>query len=104
MSRLARECGVNANQVSRWLREHRNEERIRVAEALSTATGPFVALRVARAESAPATESEPALVPVDLKAVLPNGVAIEAHALDPRLLAEIIAVLGRLRCSESTRA
>ncbi|CAN7767963.1 helix-turn-helix domain-containing protein [Pseudorhodoferax sp. LjRoot39] len=22
VSRLARECGINANQVSRWLREH----------------------------------------------------------------------------------
>ena len=27
VSRLARECGVNANQVSRWLREHDNGGR-----------------------------------------------------------------------------
>ncbi|WP_230681408.1 transposase, partial [Paracidovorax cattleyae] len=28
-SRLARECGVNANQVSRWLREHGDSGRAR---------------------------------------------------------------------------
>jgi transposase len=31
VSRLARECGVNANQVSRWLREHGHGRRSRKA-------------------------------------------------------------------------
>ncbi|MBA3590224.1 transposase [Methylibium sp.] len=30
VSRLARECGINANQLSRWVREH-SERRQRVA-------------------------------------------------------------------------
>lgn len=39
VSRLARECGVNANQVSRWLREHERDARARhsVANVAPTA-------------------------------------------------------------------
>jgi len=33
VSRLARECGVNANQVGRWLREHGHGGRARKAVA-----------------------------------------------------------------------
>lgn len=45
VSRLARECGVNANQVSRWLREHGFGGRTRKAAAVVPAPA-FVAVAV----------------------------------------------------------
>jgi len=45
VSRLARECGVNANQVGRWLREHGHGSRARKAVAsLVPAPAAFVAV------------------------------------------------------------
>ena len=47
VSRLARECGVNANQVGRWLREHGHGRRPRSAVADLTATAAaFVSVPV----------------------------------------------------------
>src|ERR1700712_2611552 len=47
VSRLARECGVNANQVGRWLREHGHGGRARKAVASVVPTpSAFVAIAV----------------------------------------------------------
>jgi transposase len=47
VSRLARECGVNANQVSRWLREHGHGGRAHTAVASVVPTpSAFVAVTV----------------------------------------------------------
>jgi len=58
VSRLARECGVNANQVSRWLRE-RGQGRRRVADANEeTASAAFVAVPVLPAPQIVAVSGE----------------------------------------------
>lgn len=54
VSRLARECGVNANQVRRWLRKHGRgrQERAAVSGGASTAAA-FVAVPVVAAPASP---------------------------------------------------
>lgn len=101
VSRLARECGVNANQVCRWLRERGHVRRPRQAtsRAVSTPTA-FIAVPVVSA-AAPAEERLVAMV--QLQARLPNGVAIELGGIDVRHVGAVIEALGRLRCSVSTK-
>jgi transposase len=103
VSRLARECGVNANQVSRWLRE-RGHGRRRVAvvsPAPAPALAPFVAVPVL---PAPAMPDDRVATAMTLQARLPNGVAVDLCGLDPRHVGQVIEALGRLRCSASTKA
>jgi len=103
VSRLARECGVNANQVSRWLRE-RGHGRRRVAvvsPAPAPALAPFVAVPV---PPAPAMPDDRVATAMTLQARLPNGIAVDLRGVDPRHVGEVIEALGRLRCSASTKA
>ena len=102
VSRLARECGVNANQVSRWLRE-RGQGRRRAA-VVRPAPAPFVAVPVLPAPPSPAGRSNDGDAPMSLQARLPNGVAVDLCGLDPRHVGHVIQALGRLRCSASTKA
>ena len=97
VSRLARECGVNANQVSRWLREHERDARARhsVANVAPTAAA-FVPVALPPV-------SMPAPV-MDMQARLPNGVVIDMRGLDLSNVGEVIRVLGSLRCSALTKA
>ncbi|SEL06135.1 Transposase, partial [Roseateles sp. YR242] len=47
VSRLARDCGVNANQVGRWLREHGHSRRVRqVVAKAGPSPAAFVAVPV----------------------------------------------------------
>jgi len=103
VSRLARECGVNANQLSRWVREHsqRLQRSLTVPPAASAA---FVAVPIE--SSIPmqaATVDEPAAVRLGLQARLPNGVVVELRACELHQAAEVIEALGRVRCSVSTK-
>jgi transposase len=101
VSRLARECGVNANQVCRWLRERGHVRRPRQAtsRAVSTAAA-FVAVPVVSA-AVPAQEGLATVA--QLQARLPNGVAIELGGIDARHVGAVIEALGRLRCSVLTK-
>ncbi|MEY8875046.1 MAG: transposase [Leptothrix sp. (in: b-proteobacteria)] len=101
VSRLARECGVNANQVCRWLRERGHVRRPRAVASRAVMTpAPFVAVPVV-STSMPAEERT--LAPVQMQARLPNGVAIELGGIDARHVGQVIEALGRLRCSGSTK-
>lgn len=103
VSRLARECGVNANQVCRWLRERGHVRRPRpVAGCAVTTPAPFVAVPVVSTMAMPAAQSMSA--PVQMQARLPNGVAIELGGIDVGHVRQVIEALGRLRCSGSTKA
>lgn len=107
VSRLARECGVNANQVGRWLREHGQVSRHKVVAVAPPASGAFVAMPVVAATAAPASRDEEAVREMSLQARLPNGVAIDLRGVQARNVGEVIEVieaLGRLRCSVSTKA
>ncbi|MCD2340814.1 transposase [Ideonella azotifigens] len=103
VSRLARECGVNANQVSRWLREHGHVRRPRVPVApvaqVSSPPSAFMAVPVMQTTATPADGS----AAMHLQARLPNGVAFDLRGVDARHAGHLIEALGRLRCSGSTK-
>ena len=103
-SRLARECGINANQVSRWLREHAQKRKRSLLARCTPVTSPFVAVPVLppAVRSVVRDSNEPANL--SLQARLPNGVTVELRGADLRQLGEVIQALGRLPCSVSTNS
>ena len=103
VSRLARECGVNANQVGRWLRESgQGRRRVRVVSSAPT-PAPFVAVPVLPAPASPEVQVDAVATPMSLQARLPNGVAVDLRDVDPRHVGAVLDALGRLRCSVSTK-
>jgi transposase len=103
VSRLSRECGVNANQVSRWLREQGQRQRPKKQAEEAPSTQPFVAVPVvATRSSAVAVPDSAAVTAVGLQVRLPNGVVVDLRGLDAGSAAEMIAVLGGVRCFGST--
>ena len=102
VSRLARECGVNANQVSRWLREHGFGGRTRKATAVVPAPA-FVAVAVQPASPQKTRSGDDTEAVMVVQARLPNGVAIDLRGVELRIVGQVIEVLGRLRCSASTK-
>ncbi len=103
VSRLARECGVNANQLSRWVREY--SQRLQRSLTVPPAASPgFVSVQIEAPSSMPAAPVDaPATVRLGLQARLPNGVVVELRECDLRQAAEVIEALGRVRCSVSTK-
>lgn len=103
VSRLARECGINANQLSRWVREH--SQRRQRAVALSSPPGQaFVAVPIEAAAQLPTVASDSsAAVRMCLQARLPNGVVVDLRECEPLQVGVVIEALGRLRCSGSTK-
>jgi transposase len=103
VSRLARECGINANQVARWLREH-GQVRERKVVAIASPPPAFVAVSVQPTAANAASPDESLAAAISLQARLPNGVALDLRGVDVRHAAAVIEALGRLRCSVSTKA
>jgi transposase len=103
VSRLARECGINANQLSRWVREHSQRRQ----RAVAVSPGPREAFVAAAIESSAlmprATNDVPTAVRMWLQARLPNGVVVDLRECGLAQAAEVIEALGRLRCSASTK-
>jgi transposase len=103
VSRLARECGVNANQLSRWVREH-SQRRQRAVAVSPVPREAFVAVAIEAAAPMPtATNHSPTAVRMCLQARLPNGVVVDLRECELPQVAEVIGALGRIRCSVSTR-
>jgi transposase len=102
VSCLARECGVNANQLSCWVREH--SQRRQRAVAMSSPQGQaFVAVPISGAASMPmVTGDNPTALRMNLQARLPNGVVVDLREVDVLHAGELIEALGRVRCSAST--
>lgn len=104
VSRLARACGINANQLSRWVREHRQ----RRPGSLAVAAVPgeaFVAVSIDSAHSMlPAASASASAVAarICLQARLPNGVVVDLREVDLRHAVDVIDALGRVRCSDSS--
>jgi len=107
VARLARECGVNANQVARWLREHRQGRSRESAWAMPAGSAPsrdaFVAVPVVGSTQIPASCDAGASAAVVMQARLPNGVTVDLCGLDRRDIGKVIETLGGLRCSVSTK-
>ena len=101
VSAVARRAGVNANQLSRWIREL-GEGRRRSAgaaeRALTTTDAAFIPVAIEAAGPAPTLNSSG----VSIQAWMPNGVVVELTGCDPAQAREVINVLGRLQCSGST--
>jgi len=107
VSRLARECGINANQLSRWVREH-SERRQRAVAVSSASREAFVTVPIEAAAPMPmppprAASDSLAVMRMCLQARLPNGVVIDLRECDLRQAREVIEALGRVRCSASTK-
>jgi transposase len=112
VSRLARECGVNANQVSRWLREHGHGVRrarkagggvVRVPTTfVAVSMPPALPIRAASGHDIGAGTVTGTVM--DMQARLPNGVAIDLRGVELRNVGDVIEALGRLRCSASMKA
>lgn len=105
VARLAREFGINANQVARWIRDHgeqRKRSPVTAAAPVAAATSPFVAVPVLRALAEPIAHEVDHGSDVSLQATLPNGVAFELRGMGLRQLTEVLQTLGRLTCSVST--
>ena len=99
VSRLARECGINANQVSRWLREDAARRKRSLLARCTPVASPFVAVPVLAPAATTAAQALSATVPTSLQAHLPNGVTVELRGADLHQLGELIQALGRLPCS-----
>jgi transposase len=100
VSKLARECDLNANQLSRWIREHEQGRQRAVARPV-VAREAFVELPVvATVASGDSEESSGAM---SVQAWLPNGVVVEVRGVELRQTLEMFEALGRMRCSISTK-
>jgi len=95
VAKIARECGVNANQLASWIRL---DEKAQLA-----VTQPPPALSFVPVHIEPTASESPVRAPVELQARLPNGVLVELRA-DVTHVAALIDALGGLRCSVSTKA
>lgn len=94
MAKLARECGVNANQLNSWVRQHE-----RVAAGAGATTGDVVEVHAPAfvpVEIEADAAQEPACV-IGLQARLPNDVTIDLRELQPRHLADVVNALRRRR-------
>ena len=100
IAKLARDCGVNANQVNSWVRLYERQlakSATPSADVVVEAKTPaFVALEVAAARPEEASS-------MDVQARLPNGVVVDLRGCDMHQALAMIEALGRLRCSASTK-
>jgi transposase len=106
VSKLAREHGVNANLVWKWIRKHTQ------AHPLSpSSTSAFIPVQIAapssefdiemrgtdREERLPTAErSDPLTSPAKVSASLPNGVRLTLECRDLNALTAIIGALGHV--------
>jgi transposase len=104
VSRLARECGVNANQVGRWLREHGRGGRVRKAVGSAVpAPAAFVAIAVPPASPIRVQGDDDNVAVMDMQARLPNGVAIDLRGVQVRHVSEVIDRTRRVSPSNRPR-
>jgi transposase len=98
LAKVARECGINANQLATWVRERRRSD-MRVAKGGDAVEVPPMFVPVRLEAAAPRPEFA-----LSLQARLPNGVVIDLREVDMAHADKLLQALGRLRCSASTTA
>jgi transposase len=101
IAKLARDCGVNANQVNSWVRLYERQLAKSTApsvDVVDAKTPAFVALEVAAAR-----QEETETSSMDVQARLPNGVVVDLRGCDMQQALAMIDALGRMRCSASTK-
>jgi transposase len=102
ISKLARRCGINANQLSGWIRRY---ERERVVTEAANASGvpaisapAFVPVQITSSVRSEIQNDQAAIA---IQAKLPNGVVLELKAGDLEQASKLIEKLGGLRCFAS---
>jgi len=104
LAKIARTCGINANVLSNWLRQHERGKGGAVAAGRDViempATAAFVAVQVDSAASPPPPRT---VAPLDIQVSLPNGTTLDMRGADLDGVIKLIEGLGRLRCSASTK-
>ena len=105
LAKLARTCGINANVLSNWVRQH---ERSKCGAAAPQgeviempAASAFVAVHVDSPPLPPA--SAPVAPALDVQVRLPKGATLDVRGADLDGLIKLLEGLGRLRCSASTK-
>ena len=103
LAKIARTCGINANVLSNWVRQHERGKcgaAARQGEVIEMpAASAFVALDLDGICSAPG----PVAPALDVQVRLPNGAALDVHGADMDGVLRLIEGIGRLRCSASTK-
>lgn len=99
MAKLARDCGINANLLSTWVRKHERKAIALAApaQAAEPIAPAFVPIHIEAA--APQGQAR-----VQMQARLPNGVVVDMGGCELPQACELIEALGRLRCFASTKA
>lgn len=105
LARIARLCGINANVLSNWVRQHergKGGDVVPKSDVIDMpSTSAFLAVQV---DPAPPPSPAPApTLELALQARLPNGVTLDMQVSDLDSASRLIEVLGRLRCSASTK-
>ncbi len=103
MAKLARDCGINANQLSSWVRQY--ERRLAQAlplrgDVVEERAPEFVPVHIEASAQAQPDE----IARLAIRASLPNGVVMDLRGCGMQQACELIEVLGRLPCSASTKA
>ena len=100
LAKVARTCGINANVLSNWLRQHERGKSGAAAPRGDVIEMPsasaFVAVQV---DSPP----PPAAAVLDVQIGLPNGTTLDMRGADLDGVIKLIDGLGRLRCSASIK-
>ena len=100
LAKVARACGVNANQLASWVRQYERSVAQNTppgSEIVEAQPPDFVPVHIEAAEPAAV---EPV---VNLQARLPNGVVLDLRGCDLGQACSVIEALGRVRCSASTK-
>lgn len=102
LARIAQQCGINANVLSNWVRQHDRSKGSSVALQGNAVDMPAAPAFVAVEMQASPPQAAPPLA-LTVRARLPNGVTLDVQVPDVDGAGQLIDVLGRLRCSASTR-
>jgi transposase len=104
LAKIARTCGINANVLSNWLRQHERGKGGGVAarsDVIEMPAAPaFVAVQVDSAATPPPPRT---VAPLDVQIRLPNGTTLDLRGADLDGAIKLIEGLGRVRCSVSTK-
>jgi transposase len=106
VAKLARDCGVNANLLTSWIRGRERKKVIADAaggDIVDVPAAPPAFMPVRVEPPAPPPALPPAVVTMNVQARLPNGVVVDLQGCDLREAGHLLEALGRLRCSASTK-
>ena len=102
LAKIARTCGINANVLSNWVRQHERSKCNAVAPRGEVfelpAASAFVAVQI---DSPPVPA--PAAPALDVQVRLPNGATLDIRGADLDDVIKLLDGLGRQRCSVSTK-